>query len=75
MGFLRLRCVACESNIVSQAKVNLNDICWGSGCHLTEECWLICGPGEILLLFTGSVKMVMMFAPCGDRGRPHHVLC
>ena len=25
--------------------------------------------------FTGSVKMVMMFAPCGDRGRPHHLLC
>ena len=25
--------------------------------------------------FTGSVKIVMMFAPCGDRGRPHHLLC
>ena len=25
--------------------------------------------------FTGSVKMVMMFTPCGDRGRPHHLLC
>ena len=24
--------------------------------------------------FTGSVKMVMMFAPCGVRGRPHYLL-
>ena len=28
----------------------------------------------IILLFAGSVKRVMMFAPCGDRGRPHHLL-
>ena len=25
--------------------------------------------------FTGSVKMVMMVAPCGDRDRTHHLLC
>ena len=31
--------------------------------------------GKILLLLVGIVKMVMMFAPCGDRGRPHHLLC
>ena len=36
------------------------------GVHLTEECWLRYGPGEIILLFAGRVKMVMMFAPCGD---------
>ena len=45
------------------------------GVHLTEECWLRYGPGEIILLFAGSVKMVMMFAPCGDRGRQRHLAC
>ena len=43
-------CPARMSSIVSQAKVNLHNICCGNGCHLTEECWLRCGPGDILLL-------------------------
>ena len=25
--------------------------------------------------FIGSVKTVMMFAPCGNWGRPHHLQC
>ena len=56
--YLRLLCVARKSSTVSQVNVNLHNICCGNGCHLTEECWLRCGLGEILLLFTGSVKMV-----------------
>ena len=43
-------CPACMSSIVSQVKVNLHNICYGNGCQLTEECWLRCGPGDILLL-------------------------
>ena len=62
------------SSIVSQVKVNLHNICCGNGCHLTEVCWLrLWSRGNSN--FTGSVKMVMMFAPCGDKGRPHHLLC
>ena len=58
----------CKSSIVSQAKVNLHNNSCGNGCHLTEECWLRYGPGEIILLFAGSVKIVMMCATYVETG-------
>ena len=77
MGFLYLRllCVACKSSIVSQTKINVHNNTCGNGCDLTAECWLRYGPGESILLFAGSVKMFMMFAPCGDRGCLHNLPC
>ena len=58
MGFLYLRllCVGRMFSISSQVHVNLPKTNCGSGCHLTEECWLRYGPREIIFVFIGSVR-------------------